>query len=544
MNYDITESFAQMVREKGIDKDILAGIIEDIFSMMVRKKYGLEAQFEVIVNMEKGHIEIYLEREIVEKVEDPNTQIDIKSVRKQTDEPLEVGEEYVEMIRLDQFDRRLVVSAKQSLNQRIKEIEKEITFAEYNKMVGEIIVGDIYQIRRNEILVIHNKKELIMPKSEQIPKERYKKGDSIRAVIAEVRRTSTGSPQIIISRASPLFLHRLFELEIPEIPEAYGGVIEIKGIVREPGDRAKVAVESHDDRVDAVGACVGMKGTRIHAIVRELNNENIDVINFSGDPTVFITRALSPAKLKDIRIDRQNKTAVVTVDIDQVPMLIGKNGQNIRLASKLTGYELKVKKIGGMYDIDLSEFTEELEEIQPGVYMLFTEAGFSSALEVIEAYEDNKIQFDNLEADTLKRIVDMLREGLEEAEEETEEAEEETEEAEEETEEAEEETEEKSEAGTAEAAEVETEGEKNDPDAVEAEVEEPADENKEEESEEEEEETEEEEEEPAAADNVDERKTSAADQGDTTDDNHEDTPVQKSADMENTDDPSKDSGTP
>jgi transcription termination/antitermination protein NusA len=431
MNYDITESFAQMVREKGIDKDILAGIIEDIFSMMVRKKYGLEAQFEVIVNMEKGHIEIYLEREIVEKVEDPNTQIDIKSVRKQTDEPLEVGEEYVEMIRLDQFDRRLVVSAKQSLNQRIKEIEKEITFAEYNKMVGEIIVGDIYQIRRNEILVIHNKKELIMPKSEQIPKERYKKGDSIRAVIAEVRRTSTGSPQIIISRASPLFLHRLFELEIPEIPEAYGGVIEIKGIVREPGDRAKVAVESHDDRVDAVGACVGMKGTRIHAIVRELNNENIDVINFSGDPTVFITRALSPAKLKDIRIDRQNKTAVVTVDIDQVPMLIGKNGQNIRLASKLTGYELKVKKIGGMYDIDLSEFTEELEEIQPGVYMLFTEAGFSSALEVIEAYEDNKIQFDNLEADTLKRIVDMLREGLEEAEEETEEAEEETEEAEE-----------------------------------------------------------------------------------------------------------------
>ncbi len=424
MNYDITESFSQMVREKGIDKDILAGIIEDIFSMMVRKKYGPDAQFEVIVNMEKGHIEIYLEREIVEKVEDPNTQIDIKTVRKKTDEPLEVGEEYVEFIELSRFDRRLIVSAKQSLNQRIKEIEKEITFAEYNKMVGEIIVGDIYQIRRNEILVIHNKKELIMPKSEQIPKERYNKGNTIRAVITEVRRTSTGNPQIIISRASPLFLRRLFELEIPEIPEAYGGVIDIKGIVREPGERAKVAVESHDDRVDAVGACVGMKGTRIHAIVRELNNENIDVINYSSDPTVFITRALSPAKLKDIKIDRTKRIATVHVDIDQVPLLIGKNGQNIRLASKLTGFEIKVKKMGGMYDIDLSEFQEELEEIQPGTYTLFSESGFSSALEVIEAFEDKKIQFDDLENDTLKKIVEMLREGLEEAEEEAEEEEE------------------------------------------------------------------------------------------------------------------------
>ncbi len=435
MNYDITESFAQMAREKGIDKDILAGIIEDIFSMMVRKKYGLDAQFEVIVNMEKGHIEIYLEREIVDKVEDPNTQIDIKTVRKKTDEPLEVGEEYVELIELSRFDRRLIVSAKQNLNQRIKEIEKEITFAEYNKMIGEIIVGDIYQTRRNEILVIHNKKELIMPKSEQIPKERYKKGDTIRAVITEVRRTSAGNPQIIISRASPLFLRRLFELEIPEIPEAYGGVIEIKGIVREPGERAKVAVESHDDRVDAVGACVGMKGTRIHAIVRELNNENIDVINFSNDPMVFITRTLSPAKLKDIKIDKENKVATVHVDIDQVPLLIGKNGQNIRLASKLTGYDIKVKKLGGMYDIDLSEFQEELEEIQPGTFTLFSEAGFSSALEVIEAYENKQIEFEDLEKETLKKIVDMMREGLEEAEEENEESEAEEEVEEPETEE-------------------------------------------------------------------------------------------------------------
>jgi transcription termination/antitermination protein NusA len=420
MNYEITESFAQMVREKGIDKDILAGIIEDIFSMMVRKKYGPDSQFEVIVNMEKGHIEIYLERVIVENVEDPNLQIDINTARRKTDEPLEIGDEYVELIELSRFDRRLIVSAKQSLNQRIKEIEKEVIFQEYNKMIGEIIVGDIYQIRRNEILVIHNKKELILPKNEQIPKERYKKGDTLRAVIKEVRRTSAGNPQIIISRADPLFLHRLFELEIPEIPEAYGGVIEIKGIVREPGERAKVAVESHDDRVDAVGACVGMKGTRIHAIVRELNNENIDVINFSADPMVFVTRALSPAKLKDVKIDREQKIATVTVDIDQVPLLIGKNGQNIRLASKLTKYDIKVKKIGGLYDIDLSEFEEELEEILPGSFKELTDAGFTSALEVIEAHEQDKLIIENIADEQLDKIVEMLREGLEEAEEEEE----------------------------------------------------------------------------------------------------------------------------
>ncbi len=418
MNYEITESFAQMVREKGIDKDILAGIIEDIFSMMVRKKYGPDAQFDVIVNMEKGHIEIYLEREIVEKVEDPNLQIDLNTVRRRTDEPLEVGDEFVELVELNRFDRRLIVSAKQSLNQRIKEIEKEIIFQEYNKMIGEIIVGDIYQIRRNEILVIHNKKELILPKNEQIPKERYKKGDTLRAVIKEVRRTAAGNPQIIISRADTLFLRRLFELEIPEIPDAYGGVIEIKGIVREPGDRAKVAVESHDDRVDAVGACVGMKGTRIHAIVRELNNENIDVINFSSDAMVYVTRSLAPAKMKDVKIDREAKTATVTVDVDQVPLLIGKNGQNIRLAARLTGFEIKVKKIGGLYDIDLNEFTEELEEIQPGSFALLSEAGYTSVLEVIEAYDQEKIDVEDLPEEQMKRIAEMLREGLEEAEEE------------------------------------------------------------------------------------------------------------------------------
>ncbi|MEX2088215.1 MAG: transcription termination factor NusA, partial [Bacteroidota bacterium] len=277
MNHEIVESFAQMVREKGIDKDILVGIVEDIFGMMVRKKYGPNAKFEVVVNMDKGDIEIYLEREVVEEVIDPVAQISVKEARQKSGEDLEVGEDYVEIIPLVSFGRRLVVSAKQNLNQRIKEIEREAIYNEYSTALGEIVVGEIYQIRKGkgEILVIHNKNELILPRNEQIYKERYKKGDTIRAVVKEVRK-GAGNPVVIISRTDPHFLMRLFEIEIPEI---YDGIIEIKAIAREPGDRAKVAVLSHDDRIDAVGACVGMKGVRIHAIVRELNNENIDVIN-------------------------------------------------------------------------------------------------------------------------------------------------------------------------------------------------------------------------------------------------------------------------
>ena len=278
MNSEIVESFAQMVREKGIDKDILAGIVEDVFSMMVRKKYGQEAKFDVVVNMDKGDIEIFLEREVVETVENPATQIDRETAKELSGEDLDVGEDYVEVVPLVTFGRRLVVSAKQNLNQRIKEIERELMFNEYNNTIGDIIVGEIYQIRRNEILINHNRNELILPKAEQIFKERYKKGDTIRAAVKEVRKNN-GNPAVIVSRADAAFLSKLFEMEIPEI---YDGIIEIKRIAREPGERAKVAVESHDDRIDAVGACVGMKGVRIHTIVRELNNENIDVINLHG----------------------------------------------------------------------------------------------------------------------------------------------------------------------------------------------------------------------------------------------------------------------
>lgn len=418
MNSEIVESFGSMVREKGIDKDMLVGIVEEVFAMMVRKKYGQEAKFDVVVNMEKGDIEIFLERQVVETVEDPATQIDVQTARELSGEDLQVGEEYVEVVPLESFGRRLVVSAKQNLNQRIKEIERENVFNEYSNTIGEIVVGEIYQIRRNEILINHNRNELLLPKSEQIFKERYKKGDSIRAVIKEVRKNS-GNPLVIVSRADPKFLEKLFELEIPEI---YDGIIEIKRIAREPGERAKVAVESHDDRIDAVGACVGMKGVRIHTIVRELNNENIDVINYSDQPMIFIQRALAPAKLKSIEIDEATKTANVLVAADQVSLAIGRNGQNIRLASKLTGYEINLIKEGGddEYDIELIDFKEELGE---ELYLALIEKGLETAKDVINAKLDTLLEIDGLTEEKVQEIRKMMQRDLDEAEVEEEEEE-------------------------------------------------------------------------------------------------------------------------
>jgi N utilization substance protein A len=411
MNYEIVESFSQMVREKRMDKDMLAGIIEDVFSMMVRKKYGQEARFEVIINMDKGDIEIYLEKQIVETVTDPSTQISLEDVRNKTDEALEVGDDYVEVIDLQSFGRRLVVAAKQNLNQRIKEVEKEIVYNEYINMVGEIIVGEIYQIRKGEILINHNRNELILPKSEQIARERYKKGETIRAIVKEVRKSAT-SPLVIVSRADPKFLAKLFEIEIPEI---YDGIIEIKAVAREAGERSKVAVESHDDRIDAVGACVGMKGVRIHAIVRELNNENIDVINFSDNSTVFIQRALSPAKLKGVQVDEVTKTANVLVDKDQVSLAIGRNGQNIRLAGKLTGFELNLIKEGveEEYDMDLDEFLQELGE---PLYERLVDEGFETARKVIDANEEDLLLIEGLTLEKIASIKEMMKRELEEAE--------------------------------------------------------------------------------------------------------------------------------
>lgn len=410
MNNLIVESFAQMVREKSLDKDVLAGIIEDIFGLLVKKKYGQEAVYDVVVNMDKGDIEIFFEREIVDVVEDPGTQISIVEVNERGNEDeLEVGEDYVEKLELASFGRRLINLARQSLNQRIREIEKDLVYNEYMEMEGEIVVGDIYQVRRNDILINHNKNELLLPRIEQIPRERYRKGETLRAVVKMVKKTPNG-PVVIISRGDNIFLRRLFEIEIPEI---YDGVIEIKGIAREPGERAKVSVESTDTRIDAVGACVGMKGVRIHAIVRELNNENIDVINFSDDPITYIQRALAPAKLKQIEIDEENKKCTVFADSSQVSLIVGRNGVNIRLAMKLTGYDIEViREQRGFDEYDEGEDIE-LIDLRAGlgqeIYELLINNRFDTALEVLTAGKDKLIEIDGIEEEQAEKIIEYLK---------------------------------------------------------------------------------------------------------------------------------------
>lgn len=413
MNREIVESFSEMVKDKGMDKDVLGGILEEVFGVLVKKKYGEDAQFEVVVNMDRGDIEIFLEREIVEEVTDPNIQISIDEVnRKGNEDELEVGEDFVEEIELASLGRRLILLAKQTLNQKIREIEKDIVYGEYTELLGEIVVGDIYQIRKSDILINHNKNELFLPRQEQIPFERYKKSETIRAIVKEVKKTNSG-PIIIVSRADDLFLRRLFEIEIPEI---YDGIIDIRAIAREPGERAKVAVESQDNRIDAVGACVGMKGVRIHAIVRELNNENIDVINFTEDTELFIQRALAPAKLNNIEINEDERKAVVSADSDQVAKIVGRNGVNIRLAIKLTDYEIEVLREEKPFeeyeeDIELIDIKEELGE---EVYNILINNRYDTGLEVLIAGADKIKEIEEFDEEKVNEIIEIIKSQYEE----------------------------------------------------------------------------------------------------------------------------------
>jgi N utilization substance protein A len=415
MNYDIVESFAQMVREKGIDKDVLGGILEEIFGLLVKKKYGEDAKFDVVVNTDRGDIEIFLEREVVDNVENPNLQVSLEEINKRGNEDeLEVGDDFVEKIELSTLGRRLITLAKQSLNQKIREIEKDIIYNEYKELLGEIVVGDIYQIRKNDVLINHNKNELLLPRNEQIPYERYKKGETIRAIVKEVKKNASG-PLIIVSRSDNMFLRRLFEIEIPEI---YDGIIEIKAIAREPGERAKVAVESQDNRIDAVGACVGMKGVRIHAIVRELNNENIDVVNYSDDPILFIQRSLAPAKLKKIELYEDDKKAIVSADSDQISLIVGRNGVNIRLAMKLTGFEIEILREEKPFeeyeeDIELIDLKEELGE---DVYELLINHRYDTALEVLTAGPDKLKEISGLDEVKINEILEIIKSQFEEEE--------------------------------------------------------------------------------------------------------------------------------
>ncbi|MDZ7715046.1 MAG: transcription termination factor NusA [Balneolaceae bacterium] len=401
----IIQSFAEIAKDKDMDKDLLLSILEDVFRTMIRKKYGDDEAFEVIINADRGDIQILHIREVVpeEELTDEVNEIVLEEALEH-DPDLELYDEYAQELSIQDFGRRAVMMARQQLAQRIREIEKDNIFEDYSERVGEIVLGDVYQIRNRDMLVNHNGVELVMPKSEQIYKDRYRKGDTIRAVVKEVKRYN-GNPSVIISRTSPLFLERLFENEIPEV---FDGIIELVRIAREPGDRSKVAVRSHDERVDPVGACVGMKGIRIHAIVRELQNENIDVINYSDDKFEFIKRALQPAKVLNVEISEDGKNAKALVPADEVSKAIGKGGVNIRLASKLTECEIDVyREVEEEDDIDLKEFEVDFGE---EVIELLHEIGCDTARAVLDLDKEEIVRrtegkINEEEAD---RIIDII----------------------------------------------------------------------------------------------------------------------------------------
>jgi len=407
MKSEIAEAFSQIIKEKNIDQNLLSKIIENIILSMIKKKYGTVDNFDIFVHLDKGEIEIYQNKTIVEDVVDENLEIDLESAQK-VEPDLEIGDEFVEIVDPASFGRRLIISAKQNLNQKIRDAEKEIIFDDYKNRIGEIINGDIRQISRDEIYVNVDRAELILPKKEQIQKERYRRGDNIRAVIKDVVRTNRG-PEIIISRADPLFLLRLFEIEVPEI---YEGIIEIKGIAREAGDRAKIAVYSNDKRIDAVGACVGMKGIRIQSIVKELNNEKIDIINWNNEPAIFIARALSPSRPTRVIINEEEKKAQVVLSNDQISLAIGKGGQNRRLASKLTGYEIetireseyKKKYAREEKRIELSH----VEGFSEGIIKKLLNSGLETIDDVRDAGVDGLLKVPGIGQKTAERIMELI----------------------------------------------------------------------------------------------------------------------------------------
>ncbi|MBX0334176.1 transcription termination factor NusA [Pontibacter sp. HSC-14F20] len=408
----LIESFAEFAKFKNIDRPTMMRILEDVFRTMIRKKWGTDENFDIILNVEKGDLEIWRNREIVDdNSEDIWDHDKIALSEAQKIEPdFEVGEEVSEEIQLEDFGRRAVLTARQTLIQRIKDMEKELLFQKYKDLVGEIISGEVYQVWNREVLLLDQEEnELLIPKGEQIPKDRYRKGDVVRAVVQRVEIVN-GNPKIILSRTSPAFLERLFENEVPEI---YDGLIAIKKIVREPGERAKVAVESFDDRIDPVGACVGMKGSRIHSIVRELENENIDVINYTDNLELYIQRALSPAKITSMKIDNENGRVSVFLKPDQVSLAIGKGGQNIKLASKLVDMEIDVFRESEVYeeDISLEEFTDEIED---WVIAELRRIGLDTAKSVLAVSKEDLLRRTELEEETIESVLSILREELEE----------------------------------------------------------------------------------------------------------------------------------
>lgn len=404
INKEIIDAFTQIAKEKNIDRNQLGEIIESIFSNLMRKRYGDEANFDVIVNMDKGELEIYHEKVVVDEVQDPANEISVESA--QAIEPdLESGDLFVDVLDPSSFGRRLIANAKQSLFQQIRDIEKMHIYNDYKDRIGEIIMGDIHQVRRDALFVNIEKTELKMPRSEQIPSEHYRRGQTIKAIIKDVVITSKG-PEIIISRGDKEFLKRLFELEVPEI---YDDIVEIKKIAREPGDRAKVIVTSHDRRVDAVGACVGMNGSRIQAIVRELNNEKIDVIDDSTEIEVLLTRALSPAKPLLLEIDEENRHVQAIFDDDDIAIAIGRNGQNIRLASKVTGYEIDAVKYSEYEALgEQVVYLDEIEGLHQGRVRALMEAGVETVSEFLNANEEELVAIKGMGEKSVEQFRDEL----------------------------------------------------------------------------------------------------------------------------------------
>lgn len=405
---DLVSSFAEIAREKDIDRDALQLIVEDVIRAMIRKRYGADDSFDIILNPDHGDVQIIHVQEVVENyaLEDPVTQIELDAAH-EIDEDFEVGEEVATEVTITDFGRRAVLTARQTFRQRIRDIEKENIYEEYSDLIGEIVVGEVYQTRRKETLIIHNRVELVLPREEQIFRDRFRKGDMLRAVVKEVRRDAGSNPQVIVSRASEMFMERLFELEVPEIDE---GIVEVKKIVREPGDRAKVAVISHDERIDPVGACVGLKGNRIHAVVRELSNENIDVLQWSDDSHQLIKRALSPANPISVTIneDLDPPRAKVVVKADEVSQAIGRGGINIRLASKLAGYEIDVYREipEDEEDIDIGEFGDEFSE---DTLQKLRDIGCDSAKAVLELSIDELIRRSGLEPERAQAVVAAIK---------------------------------------------------------------------------------------------------------------------------------------